>query len=146
MIHVFSNSLGPEELEAVADVFSSRWLGKGKHCDEFEREFAENLRVPRVLLTNSCTSAISIAVRVLEIGSGDEVIVSTVNFVACASAVMDVGAVPIFADVDPRPEPRRGCRCDLGLCFSTCHVLQELDGESHSNDTSILQQNTTIRA
>ena len=101
MIQVFSNSLGREELQAIADVFSSSWLGKGRHCDEFEREFAKNLQVPRVLLTNSCTSAIGIAVRTLEIGSGDEVIVSTVNFVAYASAVMDVGAVPIFADVDP---------------------------------------------
>ena len=102
MIQVFSNSLGREELEAVADVFASRWVGKGKHCDEFEREFAETLRVPRVLLTNSCTSAINIAVGVLGIGPGDEVIVSTVNFVACASAVIRAGAVPIFADVDPR--------------------------------------------
>ena len=101
MIQVFSNSLGPEELQAIADVFPSRWLGKGKHCDEFEKEFAENLRAPRVLLTNNCTSAISIAIRVLGIGPGDDVIVSTVNFVACASAVVDVGAVPIFADVDP---------------------------------------------
>ena len=102
MIHVFSNSLGPEELEAVANVFPTRWIGKGKQCDAFEREFAEHLGLPRVLLTNSCTSAISIAVGVLGIGPGDEVIVSTVNFVACASAVIGVGAVPIFADVDPR--------------------------------------------
>ena len=102
MIQVFSNSLGPEELEAVANVFPTRWIGKGKQCDAFEREFAEHLGLPRVLLTNSCTSAISIAVGVLGIGPGDEVIVSTVNFVACASAVIGVGAVPIFADVDPR--------------------------------------------
>ena len=102
MIQVFSNSLGPEELEAIANVFPTRWIGKGKQCDAFEREFAEHLGLPRVLLTNSCTSAISIAVGVLGIGPGDEVIVSTVNFVACASAVIGVGAVPIFADVDPR--------------------------------------------
>ena len=101
MIHVFSNSLGPEELDAVAEVFSSRWVGKGKECDEFEREFAAMLRAPRVLLTNSCTSAIGMAVAALGIGPGDEVIVSTINFVACAGAVVAAGAVPVFADVDP---------------------------------------------
>ena len=102
MIHVFSNSLGPDELKVIAEVFSSGWVGKGQQCDELERELAAHLGVPRVLLTNSCTSAINIAVAALGIGPGDEVIVSTVNFVACASAVIAAGAVPVFADVDPR--------------------------------------------
>ena len=100
MIHLFSNSLGREELDAVAGVFSSQWVGKGKQCDAFETEFARSLATPRVLLTNSATSAIQIAIRVLGIGPGDEVIVTTVTFVACATAVLEAGAVPVFADVD----------------------------------------------
>lgn len=104
MIQIFSNSLGDEELAAVAAVFRSRWLGRGRECDAFEAEFAAHLGVPRdhVLLTNACTSAIYIALEALEIGPGDEVIVSTGNFVACASAIVDRGATPVFADVDPR--------------------------------------------
>jgi len=101
LIPLFSNSLGAEELQAVADVFSSRWVGKGRHCADFEKEFAAVLNAPRVLLTNSCTSAIFIAVSALGIRPGDEVIVSTINFVACAGAVAGVGATPVFADVDP---------------------------------------------
>ena len=101
MIHLFSNSLGHEESQAVESVFRSRWLGKGKQCDAFEKEFAASLDAPRLLLTNSGTSAINIAARALGIGAGDEVIVSTVNFVACASAALEVGAVPVFADIDP---------------------------------------------
>lgn len=100
MIQMFSNSLGPEELRIIAEVLPSRWLGKGNHCEEFEKEFAHALQVPRVLLTNSGTSAIIVAVRALGISSGDEVIVSTVNYVVCASALLEVGAAPIFADVD----------------------------------------------
>lgn len=102
MIPVFSNTLETEELKAVSEVFKSRWVGKGKQCDAFEREFAEHLKVPQVLLLNCCTSAIYVGLRALGIGPGDEVIISTVNFVACASAIIDMGATPVFADVDPR--------------------------------------------
>ena len=101
MIQIFSNTLGEEELQVVKAAFDSKWVGKGKQCDEFEREFAQHLNVEQVLLFNCCTSAIYCALQALGIGPGDEVIVSTVNFVACASAVVDMGATPVFADVDP---------------------------------------------
>ncbi|MBY8977769.1 DegT/DnrJ/EryC1/StrS family aminotransferase [Rhodobacteraceae bacterium NNCM2] len=101
LVPVFSNSLGQEELEKVSTVFASGWLGKGRECDGFEAEFAAMLGAPSALLTNCCTSAIYIALRSLGIGAGDEVIVSTINFVACASAVIECGGTPVFADVDP---------------------------------------------
>ncbi len=101
MIQVFSNSLGEEEVQAIQKVFASRWLGKGKHCEELEKELATYFQVPQILLFNCCTSAIYAALRALKVGKGDEVIVSTVNFVACANAVIDFGAKPVFADVDP---------------------------------------------
>jgi len=100
-IQVFSNTLGYEELQAVEKAFSSRWLGKGKESDAFEAEFAKHLGVSdNVLLTNCGTSALYIMLRALGIGEGDEVIIPTIHFVACASAVIDVGAIPVFADVD----------------------------------------------
>jgi len=99
-IQVFSNSLGIEEIREIQAVFSSKWLGKGIHCESFETEFAAMLGAKRVLLTSSCTSAIFIAIKALGIRSGDEVIVSSINFIACASAVLEVGGVLKFADVD----------------------------------------------
>ena len=101
MIPIFSNSLDDQELKVVSEAFRSKWVGKGKQCDAFEREFAVHLGTSRVLLVNNCTAATYIVLRALGIGPGDEVITSTVNFVACASAVMDMGAKPVFADVDP---------------------------------------------
>lgn len=101
MIPIFSNSLGEEEVQAVRRVFESRWLGRGKECEEFEKELADHFNVPRVLLLNSCTAAIYIALKAVGIGKGDEVIISTANFVAVASAVLECGAKPVFADVDP---------------------------------------------
>jgi aminotransferase len=102
MIQIFSNSLGVEELTAIRQVFASKWLGQGKRCEDFEKELAAYWRAPAgsVLLTNCCTSAIYLALRAIGIRPGDEVIISTIGFVACLSAVMELGAVPVFADVD----------------------------------------------
>lgn len=115
MIPIFSNTLGRDEVQAVADVFQSRWLGRGEHCKTFEREFGEHLGVDSVLLTNCCTSALYIALRVLGIGPGDEVIIPTIHFVACASAVLEMGAQPVFADVD---------RCSLNILPSELERLR----------------------
>lgn len=101
MISIFSNTLGEQELAAVQRVLASRWLGRGEECNAFEQELAEYIGVHQVMLFNSCTSAIFVGLRALGIGPGDEVIISTINFVACASAIIHLGAKAVFADVDP---------------------------------------------
>ncbi|MBU2249535.1 MAG: DegT/DnrJ/EryC1/StrS family aminotransferase [Gammaproteobacteria bacterium] len=103
MIQVFSNSLGENELQGVARAFESRWVGKGPEHDALERELAAFWRVANpahVLLFNCATSAIYVALRTLGIGPGDEVIIPSVHFVACAGAVLERRATPVFADVD----------------------------------------------
>lgn len=100
MIPIFSNSLGYDELQAVRRVFASRWLGRGKECAEFEREFAAHIGQERVLLFNSCTSATNVMLQALDIGPGAEVIVPSIQFVGVANAILAAGARPVFADVD----------------------------------------------
>lgn len=100
MIPLFSNTLGAEEAYAVQEVLESRWLGRGKQCAEFEQELAAYWKTDHALLFNSCTAATRIALRIEDIGPGDEVILPTVNFVGCANAIVDLGATPVFADVD----------------------------------------------
>jgi aminotransferase len=100
VIQIFSNSLGEEELAAIRSVFESRWLGKGPHCANFEKEMAAFFGTPHAMLLNCCTAGIYIGLRALGIKPGDEVIVPTLNFVAIANAVIDLGAKPVFADVD----------------------------------------------
>lgn len=104
-VQVFSNSLGQDELDAVGAVMRSHWLGKGRECDAFEREFAAHLGVERALLFNSCTSALYTAVRLLRdryAGRGwCDVIIPSIHFVAAANAVRQYGMTPVFADVDP---------------------------------------------
>lgn len=102
MIPLFSNTLGIQETCAVQEVLESRWLGRGKQCARFEQELATYWRTDHALLFNSCTAATRIALRALDIEPGDEVILPTVNFVGCANAIVDLGATPVFADVDAR--------------------------------------------
>lgn len=101
MIQIFSNCLGDEELAAVKRVFDSKWLGMGAECKAFEKELAAHFAVKETLLFNCCSAAIYTAVRALGIGKGDEVIISTANFVAVPNAVLDAGAKPVFADIHP---------------------------------------------
>src|SRR4030042_825027 len=107
MIPIFSNSLESAELAAVGRVFASRWLGPGKEVDAFEREWLSHLGGQgHVTLTNCCTSALYIALRVLglqDAGNGRirEVIMPSIHFVATANAVMELGGMPVACDVDP---------------------------------------------
>lgn len=100
MIPIFSNSLGKEELKALKSLFKTRWLGYGRQSQLLEKEFGEKIGSRMVAGVNSCTSALFLSIKALGIKKGDEVIVPTVNYVGCANAILDVGAKPVFADVD----------------------------------------------
>ncbi len=67
----------------------------------FEEKFADFLGVSHAIATSSCHGALHIALRALEIGPGDEVIIPDISWVAAAAAVTYVGATPVFADIDP---------------------------------------------
>ena len=103
MISIFQPQLGEEELNAIKKVFASNWIGKGKVTDQFEQDFASFIKSPRenFISANCCTEALFQALKIFEIGSGDEVIVPSVSFVAVANAVLDCGAKLVFCDVDP---------------------------------------------
>ena len=101
MIPVFSNSLGEEELQSVASTFKSKWIGVGKETKTFEVELSDKLDCP-TLATNSCTSALFMSMKLLDIGYGDEVIIPSIHFIGAANSIIDSGARPVFADVDLR--------------------------------------------
>jgi aminotransferase len=100
MIQIFANTLGEEELAAVKRVFASRWLGYGEESRLFEKEFGQKIGSHRVLVTNCCTAALFMSMKILEISRGDEVIIPSINFIGCPNAVIDAGAKPVFADVE----------------------------------------------
>jgi perosamine synthetase len=90
-----------EEIDAVAEVIRSGWIGLGPRTAEFERLFAGFCDVKYAVGVNSATAALDLAMRLLRISEGDEVIVPTMTFVSTAHVVKYNLARPVFADVDP---------------------------------------------
>jgi dTDP-4-amino-4,6-dideoxygalactose transaminase len=94
---------GAEE-KALLDVLRSGHWGStsGDVVATFEREFAAAQQAAYGICVSNGTLAIAAALRAAGVGIGDEVIVPPYTFIATASAALFVGAVPVFADVDPR--------------------------------------------
>jgi perosamine synthetase len=91
-----------EEGAAVAEVVASGWVSQGPRVREFEAAFAERVGAADAVAVTSCTTALHLALHVMGVGPGDEVIVPSLSFIATANAVWQCGATPVFADVDPR--------------------------------------------
>lgn len=90
-----------DDLEAVAQVLRSGWLTTGREAALFEAEFQTLVQAEAAIAVSSCTAALHLALVLLELQPGDEVIVPTLTFTATAGAVLMAGLTPVLADVDP---------------------------------------------
>jgi dTDP-3-amino-3,4,6-trideoxy-alpha-D-glucose transaminase len=90
-----------ELLGVVREVAERGAFTLGHHVEDFERDFAAHCETDFAIGVSSGTDALSLALRALEIGPGDEVILPTNSFIATAEAVTAVGATPRLVDVDP---------------------------------------------
>lgn len=97
-------SFTEEEAEAVRRVILSNRVNywTGTECREFELEFAAWCGTRHAVALTNGTVALDVALHSLGIGNGDEVVVTPRTFIASVSCVVNVGATPVFADVDPR--------------------------------------------
>jgi perosamine synthetase len=92
-----------KELEYVTDCLRSGWISSiGAYILRFEREFALYCGCRYGIATSNGTAALHLALAVLGIGPGDEVIVPTLTFVATANCVVYTGAKPVFVDSEPK--------------------------------------------
>jgi dTDP-4-amino-4,6-dideoxygalactose transaminase len=95
-------SFTDEETDAVKRVLLSNKVNywTGTETREFEKEFAAWCDVPYAVALANGTLALDVALKALDIGPGDEVVVTPRTFIASVSCVVNAGAVPVFADVE----------------------------------------------
>jgi len=90
------------EKEVIEMLRSGRWWrGNGESVEEFEKKYAEIMGAQRCLATASGTTALLIALHVLGVDAGDEVLVSPYTFIATYNVIFMNKALPVFVDTDP---------------------------------------------
>ena len=95
------------EIEAVTRVIRSGKLSRffedfrgGNENQSFEKEFAEYIGAEHAIAVSNGSVSLEVALKAMGIGEGDEVITTPLSFVATATAILSVGATPVFADID----------------------------------------------
>jgi len=88
-------------ITAVGEVLRSGWITSGPKVAALEAQLSEYFGGRPVRTFNSGTCTMEIALRIAGIGAGDEVITTPISWVATANVIIEVGATPVFADIDP---------------------------------------------
>lgn len=89
------------EIQEVVSALRSGWITTGPKTKLFEKKIAEYCETPRAACLNSATAALELALRVLGVGPGDEVITSAYTYTASAAVIDHVGAKIVLVDVAP---------------------------------------------
>lgn len=89
------------EVKEVSEAILSGWITTGPRTKELERQIAEYIGINKAVCLNSQTACAEMALRVLGVGEGDEVIVPAYTYTASASIVCHIGATLVFADIQP---------------------------------------------
>jgi dTDP-4-amino-4,6-dideoxygalactose transaminase len=95
--------VGQEEIDAIARVIRANALfryGVGQECDRFEQRYARYLGVKHFALSASGTNALAAAMTAMGLGPGDEVLIPAHTYMATATSVLAVGAIPVIVDID----------------------------------------------
>src|SRR5579872_5796631 len=92
--------IGARELSSVTESLANGWLTTGPRVKALEDAFRDASGIPNAIALNSCTAGLHLGLIALGVGPGDEVVMPSLTFVAGAQCARELGAVPIFADVD----------------------------------------------
>jgi len=98
-IPLFELNFDEAEEKAVIETIRSKWISIGPKTTEFENKFASMLNVKHSIALSNCTVALHLAMKILGIKDGDEVICPSLTFVATVNSIRYVNAIPVFADV-----------------------------------------------
>jgi dTDP-4-amino-4,6-dideoxygalactose transaminase len=93
--------IGDDEIDEVVAALRSDWITSGPRTREFANSFAAFVDAPAALPVNSCTAAMHVALAALGIGEGDAVLTTPMTFCSTVHVIEQVGARPVFADIEP---------------------------------------------
>jgi perosamine synthetase len=93
-------ALDQAEVDEVLAAFADNWLTMGPRVRKFEQQMAEYVGAPHAIAVSNGSVAIEIALQILGLGVGDEIIVPSLTYFATAAAVSRLGGVPVFVDID----------------------------------------------
>ena len=149
---------GAEEETAVVDTMRSGWVTSGPQIGAFESALCDALQTEHVIATVSCTSAVHLCLVCLGVGPGDEVVLSPITWASIGNIVIQLGAHPVFADVDPEtlcmdaeslrgvigektkaiiPVHMAGLACDLSAIYAVAreHAIPVIEDAAHALGT-----------
>ena len=163
-IPLFDLHYDHDESLAAKNVIDSKWISMGPQVKVFENAFTKHLNVKYTVAVCNCTAALHLALLILDISRGDEVIVPSLTFVATVNAVKYVGASPVFCDVtsfndfslDPDDIRSKitnktkavivmhygGFACNMGKIMSIArdHNLYVIEDAAHAPDSEYQKQ------
>ena len=93
--------IGKEELDEVVDTIESTWVTMGPKVKRLESLIAGYLGVKNCIAVSSGTAALDVALKMIDVQPGDEVIIPAMTYIATANAVLYQHAKPVLADIDP---------------------------------------------
>jgi dTDP-4-amino-4,6-dideoxygalactose transaminase len=94
-------SIDEDTIAGVAEVLRSGWITSGPRVKEFEAELSQFCGGRPVRALNSGTAALEVGLRLAGVGPGDEVVTTPLSWAATSNVVLQLGARPVFVDVDP---------------------------------------------
>ena len=89
-----------DELNEVADTLKKGWLTMGPKTIEFEEAFKKQVQAKHAVSVNSCTAALHLSLKVIDLKENDEVIIPSMTFAATGEVVRYFNARPVIVDVD----------------------------------------------
>ena len=100
MISVFGSKVGQEEIDNVIACMKSQWMGFGGVVTKFEDKYRQKYGLDSFAMVDSGSNALFMAVTLLNLPKGSEIILPSFTWVSCAQAVLLAGHKPVFCDVD----------------------------------------------
>lgn len=142
-IYLSSPHMSGDELELIKDAFASNWIAPlGPHVDAFEKEFADSIGVKHAAALSSGTAALHLALKIIGVERGDEVLCSTLTFSASANPIVYEGASPVFVDaeratwnIDPHLLRSELMRCAARNKLPRAVIVVDLYGQSADYDS-----------